>query len=50
MAALLCPQCRGREVHRSRRRHSLERLASAFGFLPYRCSDCSRRFWRFVAG
>jgi hypothetical protein len=41
-----CPHCGGDELHRSRRRR-LDRILSIIGLLPYRCSDCCRRFYRF---
>ena len=40
-----CPNCRSREVRRSRFRERGERRAHRFQS-PYRCKECGTRFWR----
>jgi predicted Zn-ribbon and HTH transcriptional regulator len=42
-----CPVCQSQSVRRSRRRRVVERtLLSAICFRPFRCMDCSARFFR----
>jgi len=43
--AALCPACGSSRVRFSKRRNSLEYLASLVGYCPIRCRDCGRRFW-----
>jgi hypothetical protein len=44
-----CTRC-GRRLRRSHRRHVFERLLGVIGMLPYRCTVCHRRCWRFQWG
>ena len=45
---IICPECGGTHVHRSRRRN-LEKWFSwhRSGQKTFRCSDCQHRFWDF---
>jgi hypothetical protein len=43
---MVCPKCKKDKAHRSHRSGVKERLASLFGFYPYRCFDCKFRFLR----
>jgi hypothetical protein len=43
----ICPLCRGRTTHRSRRDGLIERITHYLLFRsPYRCLDCDHRFFR----
>jgi DNA-directed RNA polymerase subunit RPC12/RpoP len=44
MRELLCPQCSGKLVQRTRRRGLRERLWSLFWIYPFRCQRCGHRF------
>jgi DNA-directed RNA polymerase subunit RPC12/RpoP len=39
-----CSQCKTDSAHRSHRAGLKERLASLFGYYPYRCHRCGHRF------
>jgi DNA-directed RNA polymerase subunit RPC12/RpoP len=39
-----CLSCGSRYVRNSRRRGLLDRLLFVFGYLPFRCLTCGRRF------
>jgi hypothetical protein len=41
-----CPNCGGKQVHRSRRRGLLDSVMKAFDRVAYRCSWCRTRFYR----
>jgi hypothetical protein len=44
-----CPQCRGNDIHRSRRCTGLERYLLPLLLLrPYRCADCDQRYFGWV--
>jgi hypothetical protein len=40
-----CPACKGTSLRRSHRVSTIERLYSLAGRYPYRCRDCSKRFF-----
>ena len=46
----MCPECGGTEVRRSRRRNLLERVWSWLGIWPYRCFNCTARFFQPYVG
>ena len=39
----VCPKCGGKNIRRSHRMHSAERLRGVFGYFPYRCQECLSR-------
>ena len=41
---MLCTKCNTDSAHRSHRAGFKERFASLFGYYPYRCHQCGRRF------
>jgi len=41
---MICPACSSAECRRSRRRTLFDYLASVLGYIPWRCSRCSKRF------
>ena len=41
---MICPFCNSADCRRSRRRTPLDYCASAIGYVPWRCSLCSKRF------
>ncbi len=41
----VCPACGDDEIWRVHRRRALERFISVFGFLPFACGRCRRRFY-----
>lgn len=44
---MICPHCRSKHVHLSRRRNVIERIILAVAFVrPFRCEDCDLRFFR----
>jgi predicted Zn-ribbon and HTH transcriptional regulator len=45
LPALRCPHCGGDRVHRSRYR-GLEWLAIVLLVRPFRCHECSFRYWK----
>jgi hypothetical protein len=46
----MCPECGGTDVRRSRRRNLLERVWSWLGIWPYRCFQCTARFFQPYVG
>ena len=44
-AALRCPECHSDDVRRSRRMNSNETIRTLIGLYPFRCNNCSERFW-----
>jgi transposase-like protein len=45
-----CPQCRSKDIRRSRRKGFLESsILSLILLRPFRCQDCNRRFYRLVS-
>jgi hypothetical protein len=43
---MLCPNCKTDKAGRSHRRGLIEYGVSVFGYYPYSCRDCHRRFLR----
>jgi C4-type Zn-finger protein len=41
---MICPACSSAECRRSRRRTRFDYVASVLGYIPWRCSRCSKRF------
>jgi len=50
MGTHYCRYCNALKAVRSRRRGPAERLISVFGYYPYRCGHCKRRFVLFSPG
>jgi hypothetical protein len=49
LGAIVCPMCLGNDVYASHRRGLLERGPLTWvGLLPFRCSQCQKRFFRFA--
>jgi DNA-directed RNA polymerase subunit RPC12/RpoP len=44
-SAIDCPYCGSASLRRSRRASWLELLPMSIGSYPFRCLDCSQRFW-----
>jgi hypothetical protein len=43
-----CPKCGSESVCRSRRHGIIERLLKTLTVVPFRCEDCSVRFFRWA--
>ena len=41
---MICPACNSTDFRRSHRRHIVDFFASLLGYIPWRCSHCSKRF------
>ena len=38
---MICPKCQGRKLRRVKRKETLRsRIATVFGYFPWRCSEC----------
>lgn len=47
--SMICPKCGKRTAHRSHR-SLLDRTVSLVGYKPYRCRECTHRFYAYRGG
>lgn len=50
MTALSCPSCGRQLVRRSKRNGLIEKVVSLAYIYPFRCEECSHRFWALQLG